>query len=119
MEDSKPTDKTQESRGKFLREFKDKHPRVRRDIFEDYEQVNNYELDLPNTQNKLVISLHQRKTDETDYLLKWQVGKSSMFIDAKTAFVVSEAMRFLTDDIVPTELKPTFDTSKAKDGDKT
>jgi len=115
MENEKPTDRTQETRGDFLRSFKEKHPRARRDIFEDYEQVNSYELDLPNTQNKLVISLHKRKNDETDHLLKWQIGKSSMFIDAKTSFVVSEAMRFLTDDIVPADLKPTFDTVKMKE----
>ena len=115
MDNEKPTKSTQESRGEFLKTFSEKHPRVRRDIFEDYEQVNSYELDLPNTQNKLIISLHKRKNDDTDHLLKWQIGKSSMFIDAKTSFVVSEAMRFLTDDIVPKELKPTFDTVKAKE----
>ena len=99
----------QSKRSKFLQDYKKQMPKQRRDIFEDYNQVNSYELDLPNTQNKLVISVHQKKTDETDYLLKWQIGKSSMFIDAKTAFIVSEAMRFLTDEIVPSELKPTLE----------
>lgn len=111
MEENQTTENPQLGREKFLKDFKSTHPRVRRDIFEDYTQVNSYELDLPNTQNKLVISLHKRKTDETDHLLKWQIGKSSMFIDAKTTWVVSEAMRFLTDDIVPADLKPTFDTT--------
>ena len=96
-------------RSKFLEEYKNKGPRPRRNIFEDYSQVNSYELDLPNTQNKLVISLHQMKADKENFLLKWQIGKSSMFIDAKTTFIVSEAMRFLTEDIVPDELKPTVD----------
>ncbi len=115
MEENEATNNTQESRANFLKNVKEKHPRIRRDIFEDYEQVNSYELDLPNTQNKFIISLHKRKSDETDHLLKWQIGKSSMFIDAKITFVVSEAMRFLTDDIVPAELKPTFDASKSKE----
>ena len=115
MEKNEKTDTTQQDRGNFLKTFKDRNPRVRRDIFEDYDQVNSYELDLPNTQNKLVISLHKSKKDETDHLLKWQIGKSSMFIDAKTTFVVSEAMRFLTDDIVPAELKPMSDTFKVKE----
>ncbi len=100
---------TSSDRSDFLKKYKEKGPRPRRNIFEDYTQVNSYELDLPNTQNKLVISLHQKKTDEKDYLLKWQIGKSSMFIDAKTTFIVSEAMRFLTEDIVPDDLKPTVD----------
>ncbi len=104
----KPLD-TSKSRSDFLKQYKDRGPRPRRNIFEDYNQVNSYELDLPNTQNKLVISLHQKKGDEKDYLLKWQIGKSSMFIDAKTTFIVSEAMRFLTDEIVPDDLKPTSD----------
>lgn len=103
-----------EGRGEFLNRYKDKHPRVRRDIFEDYNQMNSFELDLPNTQNKMVISVHQRKNDETDHLLKWQIGQSSMFIDAKTAFVVSEAMRHLTVDIVPDELKPIADIKQAE-----
>lgn len=103
-----------QSRGDFLKNYKDKHPRVRRDIFEDYTQVNSFELDLPNTQNKMIISVHKRKNDETDHLLKWQIGKSSMFIDAKTAFVVSEAMRHLTEDIVPDELKPIADIKQAE-----
>jgi len=101
-------------RGDFLKQYKDKHPRVRRDIFEDYVQKNSFELDLPNTQNKMIISVHQRKNDETDHLLKWQIGQSSMFIDAKTAFVVSEAMRHLTVDIVPDELKPIADIKQAE-----
>ena len=103
-------------REKFLNDFKNQ-PKVRRDIFLDYEQKNSYELDLPNTLNKLVISLHQKKNDATDYLLKWQIGRSSMFIDAKTAYVVSEAMRYLTEDIVPDHLKPTSDISNGI-GDK-
>ncbi len=103
-----------QSRGDFLKNYKEKNPRVRRDIFEDYNQVNSFELDLPNTQNKMVISVHQRKTDDTDHLLKWQIGMSSMFIDAKTAFVVSEAMRHLTEDIVPDELKPIADIKQAE-----
>ncbi len=101
--------KQTESRTEFLNKYKNQGPRPRRNIFEDYTQVNSYELDLPNTQNKLVISLHQKKSDEKDYLLKWQIGKSSMFIDAKTTFIVSEAMRYLTEDIVPEDLKPTSD----------
>ena len=96
----------QQTRGKFLNDYKKGLPKQRRDIFEDYNQINSYELDLPNTQHQLVISVHQKKTDKTDYLLKWQIGKSSMFIDARTTFIVSEAMRFLTDEIVPSELKP-------------
>ncbi len=111
MENTSEVKRT-ESRTEFLNKYKNQGPRPRRNIFEDYTQVNSYELDLPNTQNKLVISLHQKKSDEKDYLLKWQIGKSSMFIDAKTTWVVSEAMRFLTDDIVPADLKPTFDTTK-------
>lgn len=104
----------QESRKDFLSRVKKDHPRVRKDIFEDYNQVNSFELDLPNTQNKMVISVHQRKTDEKDHLLKWQIGKSSMFIDAKTTFIVSEAMRHLTEDIVPDELKPIADIKQAE-----
>ena len=103
-----------ESRKEFLSKYKKENPRVRRDIFEDYVQVNSFELDLPNTQNKMVISVHRRKNDEHEHLLKWQIGKSSMFIDAKTAFVVSEAMRHLTEDIVPDELKPIADIKQAE-----
>ena len=102
----------QEIRGKFLKNYQDNVPKARRDIFEEYNQINSYELDLPNTQNKLVISVHQKKSDATDYLLKWQIGKSSMFIDAKTSWIVSEAMRFLTNEIVPTELKPKLENPK-------
>lgn len=103
-EANKPSDRTE-----FLNKYKNQGMRPRRNIFEDYTQVNSYELDLPNTQNKLVISLHQQKLDDKNYLLKWQIGKSSMFIDAKTTFIVSEAMRYLTEDIVPDDLKPTVD----------
>lgn len=115
-EENKNTQDTSkpESRRDFLNKYKRDNPRVRKDIFEDYTQVNSFELDLPNTQNKMVISVHQRKNDEHEYLLKWQIGKSSMFIDAKTTFVVSEAMRHLTEDIVPDELKPIADIKQAE-----
>lgn len=99
----------QTDRKDFLNRYKESARRPRYDIFKDYEQVNNYELDLPNTQNKLVISLHQKKSDANDYLLRLGIGRSSIFIDAKTSYIVSEAMRFLTEDIVPPELKPTVD----------
>ncbi len=110
--EEKETESIQEKRGKFLEKFNKNQPKVRRDIFEDYIQKNSYEIDLPNTPNKLVISLHQKKSDENEYLLKWQIGKSSMFIDAKIAYVVSEAQRYLTEDIVPDELKLTSDKPK-------
>jgi len=103
----------QTSRKKFLDEHRSVGRKPRRDIFEDYNETNNYELDLPNTQNKLILSLHQKKTDNSAFLLKWSIGKSSMFIDGKISFVVAEAMRFLTADIVPDELKPTSDIKPA------
>ena len=115
--ESKNENKSTETRKDFLDKFKKENPRRRRDIFEDYNEINSYELDLPKTQNKLVISLHQKKTDDTDHLLKWQIGKSSMFIDAKTSFVVSEAMRHLTDAIVPDELKPLADIQQMEKKD--
>ena len=104
-----------QNRSAFLKGYSDKNPRVRRDIFEDYVKVNSFELDLPNTQNKMIISLHRRKNDDNDHLLKWTIGKSSMFIDAKTTFVVSEAMRHLTEDVVPDELKPLADIKQMED----
>lgn len=105
----KPKVEGKQTRGEYLEKFKKEHPAKRRDIFESYDEVNSFELDLPNTQNKLVLSLHKNKRDSEEHLLKWRIGKSSMFIDAKTAFVVSEAMRHLTEDIVPDELKPIAD----------
>lgn len=112
MEETKVENKaetSQESRKDFLDKHKIVQHRARRNIFDDYKQINSYELDLPNTQNKFAVTLHQRKTDNAQYLLKMQVGTNSVFIDAKTAFIVSEAMRFITNDIVPDDLKPTFD----------
>ncbi len=99
----------QQNRETFLNKHNKREPYVRRDVFADFEQVNNYELPMPNTQHKLVLSLHKKKTDESMHLLKFQIGRNSLFIDAKTAFIVAEALRFLTDEIVPEDLKPTFD----------
>ena len=96
----------QQNRQEFLDKTKSKVVHQRRDFFEDCTQVNNYELPLPNTQKKLVLSLHQKNNDKETYLLKLQVGVRSIFVDAKIAFVMAETMRFLTDDIVPDELKP-------------
>lgn len=108
------TTKEQTGRKEFLSKYESKpgQQKPRRNIFDDYKIVNSFELDLPNTQNKLVMSLHQKKTDESDYLFKWQIGKSSMFIDGKIAFVVSTAMEAITDDIVPADLRPKMTMEK-------
>lgn len=110
---------TQETNNTGRKGFLDKYQggqySKRGNIFDNYEVINSFDVDLPNTSKKLIISLCQSKIDPESYLLKWQIGKSSLFIDAKIAFVVSEAMRYITEDIVPDNLKPTSDS---KPGDE-
>ena len=96
----------------FVKGYNNKRLGKRKDIFERYEQVNSFEVDLPNTQNKLVLSVHKSLKDPEDHLFKWSIGKASMFMDAKITFVVAEAMRYLTEDIVPDDLKPKPDIKK-------
>lgn len=105
--------KQQEIRKKFL-DSQNTERRVRKNIFDNYKMINNYELRLPNTDNKLIYSLWQNKRDDDDFLLKQQIGKTTMFWDAKISFIASEVIRFLTADIVPDEMKPDSD-KKGKD----
>lgn len=114
MSEKIENDSEQNKRKSFLETQKRNGPKQRRDIFEDYKVVNSYEIELSKTQNKLVLSLHQKKTDNTDYLFKWQIGKSSMFVDGKITFVVAEAMRYLTSEVVPDSLKPKNDSKPAE-----
>lgn len=103
-------DKEQQDRKKFLKSYDSKKVRPqRRNLFDDFTQINSYELPLQNTYNDLVISLHQKKTDETEHLLKFQIGKTSMFIDAKISFYLAEAIRVVCDSVVPPDLRPIED----------
>lgn len=108
-------DTEQEQRQKFL-DSRKMNRETRGDIFENYTIKNSYEMELPNTKNKLVVTLHSKKTENNSYLLKLKIGNANLFFDAKISFIVAEALRFLTDDIVPDDLKPTADIVKPETG---
>ena len=90
-------------------------PQAKRNPFADYERVNSYAIDLPNTYRPLLIELLKHSYGKGDtYMLKLSIGYRSIYVHGSTAFTVAEVIRDFTQDIVPDNLKPSRDRKDSK-----